>query len=90
VALANFTNPQGLIAIGGTDWVETSASGAPKHGAAGGGSFGSIQSGAVEQSNVNLSDQLVSLITAQQAYSANSQSITASSKMIETILNAVR
>ncbi len=90
VALANFTNPQGLVAIGGTDWVETSASGAPKHGAAGGGSFGSIQSGAVEQSNVNLSDQLVSLITAQQAYSANSQSITASSKMIETILNAVR
>jgi flagellar hook protein FlgE len=90
VALTNFNNPQGLMAVGNTNWAQTSASGTPISGEAGAGSFGSIQSGAVEQSNVNLSDQLVALITAQQAYSANSQAITAGSKMIETILNAAR
>lgn len=90
VALATFNNPQGLSQLGGSNWGQSSASGAPLPGAAGGGQFGTIQSGAVEQSNVNLSEQLVDLITAQQAYQANSQSISAQNKMVETIMNAIR
>jgi flagellar hook protein FlgE len=90
VALATFNNPQGLSQLGGSNWGQSSASGAPIPGAAGSGQFGTIQSGAVEQSNVNLSEQLVDLITAQQAYQANSQSISAQNKMVETIMNAFR
>ena len=90
VALATFNNPQGLSQLGGSNWGQSSASGTAVPGAAGNGQFGSIQSGAVEQSNVNLSEQLVGLITAQQAYQANSQSMTAQNKMVETILNAFR
>ena len=90
VALATFNNPQGLSQLGGNNWGQSSASGTPVPGAAGNGQFGTIQSGALEQSNVNLSEQLVDLITAQQAYQGNSQSISAQNKMVETILNAVR
>ena len=90
VALATFNNPQGLSQLGGSNWGQSSASGTPIPGAAGSGQFGTIQSGAVEQSNVNLSEQLVDLITAQQAYQANSQSISAQNKMVETIMNAFR
>ena len=90
VALATFNNPQGLTQLGGTNWGQSVASGAPISGVAGVGQFGQIQSGAVEQSNVNLSEQLVNLITAQQAYQANSQSISSENKMIDTILNAFR
>ena len=90
VALATFNNPQGLSQVGGSNWGQSSASGAPLPGAAGSGQFGTIQSGAVEQSNVDLSEQLVNLITAQQAYQANSQSISAQNKMVETIMNAFR
>lgn len=90
VALATFNNPQGLSQLGGNNWGQSSASGTPVPGAAGNGQFGTIQSGALEQSNVNLSEQLVDLITAQQAYQGNSQSISAQNKMVETILNAFR
>jgi len=90
VALANFNNPQGLSQIGGSNWGQSAASGTAISGSPGNGEFGTIQSGAIEQSNVNLSEQLVALITAQQAYQANSQSISAQNKMVETILNAAR
>jgi flagellar hook protein FlgE len=90
VALTLFTNPQGLTKLGGTNWGQSSASGAPISGTAGAGQFGHIQSGSLEQSNVSLSQELVNLISAQQAYQANSQSISTENKVIETIMNAFR
>jgi flagellar hook protein FlgE len=87
VALTRFANPQGLTKLGDTTWGQSSASGAPIPGNAGEGKFGLIQSGALEQSNVDLSKQLVNLIIAQQTYQANSQTISTENSIIQTILN---
>jgi flagellar hook protein FlgE len=87
VALTRFANPQGLTKLGDTSWAQSSASGAPIPGHAGEGNFGLIQSGALEQSNVDLSAQLVNLIVAQQAYQANSQTISTENSIMQTILN---
>ena len=87
VALTRFANPQGLTKLGDTTWAQSSASGVPIPGGAGEGKFGLIQSGALEQSNVDLSKQLVNLIIAQQAYQANSQTISTENSIIQTILN---
>jgi flagellar hook protein FlgE len=88
VALARFQSNQSLAKLGDTTWAATSSSGAPIYGAAGDNNFGNIQSSALEGSNVDLSDQLVRLIIAQQAYQANSQTITTEKTLIQTILNA--
>jgi flagellar hook protein FlgE len=88
VALARFQSNQSLAKLGDTTWAATSSSGAPIYGAAGDNNFGGIQSSALEGSNVDLSDQLVRLIIAQQAYQANSQTITTEKTLIQTILNA--
>ncbi|MDP3877123.1 MAG: flagellar hook protein FlgE [Methylobacter sp.] len=88
VALARFPSNQSLAKLGDTSWAATSTSGAPIYGAAGDNNFGTIQSSALEGSNVDLSDQLVKLIIAQQAYQANSQTITTEKTLIETILRA--
>ena len=87
VALSQFPNPQGLTQTGNASWTQSYTSGAPILGNAGIGQFGQIQSGALEQSNVDLSAQLVNLIVAQQTYQANSQAISAENKIIDTILN---
>ena len=87
VALTRFANSQGLTKLGDTTWGQSSASGVPIPGNAGEGKFGLIQSGSLEQSNVDLSKQLVNLIIAQQAYQANSQTISAENKAVDTILN---
>jgi flagellar hook protein FlgE len=87
VALTQFPNPQGLTQTGNASWTQSFTSGAPILGNAGVGQFGQIQSGALEQSNVDLSAQLVNLIVAQQTYQANSQAISAENKIIDTILN---
>jgi len=86
VALTRFTNPQGLNKLGDGAWSESSASGFPLTGNAGEGSFGTVQSGALEQSNVDLSKQLVNLIIAQQTYQANSQTIQTENSVIQTIM----
>lgn len=86
VALSDFVNPQGLQQLGDTNWAETFASGPPIRGAAGAGSFGNIQSGALEASNADISKELVNLITAQRNYQANAQSIQAESTIMQTIL----
>jgi flagellar hook protein FlgE len=86
VALARFQSNQSLAKLGDTSWATTSNSGVPIYGAAGDNNFGGIQSSALEGSNVDLSDQLVRLIVAQQAYQANSQTITTEKSLIETIL----
>lgn len=87
VALTRFPNPQGLSKLGDTNWAQSANSGEPIPGEAGTGNFGLIQSGALEQSNVDLSAQLVNLIVAQQAYQANSQTISTENTIVQTILN---
>jgi flagellar hook protein FlgE len=87
VAMTRFANPQGLTKLGDSTWGQSSASGAPILGEPGTGSFGLIQSGALEQSNVDISKQLVNLIIAQQAYQANSQTISTENSIVQTILN---
>lgn len=86
VALTRFQNPQGLTKLGDATWATSPASGGPISGSVGEGSFGSIQSGALEQSNVDLSAQLVNLIIAQQTYQANSQTISTENNLLQNIL----
>lgn len=87
IALTRFTNPQGLTKLGNGAWGESAASGIPIIGNAGEGNFGTMQSGALEQSNVDLSKQLVNLIIAQQTYQANSQTIQTENSIVQTIMN---
>lgn len=87
LALADFQNAQGLKNIGNTMWVETAQSGQAIRGSAGSGDFGSVQSGALEGSNVDLTAQLVNMIKAQRNYQANAQMISTDDKMTQTVLN---
>ena len=87
IALANFGNAQGLTPIGDTDWVETSASGNPLVGPPGSASLGLIQSGALEESNVDLAEELVDMIIAQRAFQANAQMIQTEDEVTQTIIN---
>lgn len=87
VAMTRFSNPQGLAKLGDSSWGQSPASGTPILGDPGTSNFGSIKSGALEQSNVDLSKQLVNLIIAQQAYQANSQTISTENSIVQTILN---
>ena len=86
IALANFTNPQGLVPTSGNDWTATTASGPATTGAPGTAALGQLESGALEGSNVDLSSQLVNLITAQQAYQANVQSINTEQQNFQRLL----
>lgn len=87
VALAKFNNAQGLRQQGDTSWSETFTSGDVQMGEAGTSSFGLIQSGALENSNVDIAEQLVNLITAQRNYQANAQVITTADTITQTIIN---
>lgn len=87
VALTRFPNVNGLTKLGDTTWGQSANSGEPIRGEAGGNNFGTIQSGALEASNVDLSAQLVNLIVAQQHYQANAQTITTENSIMQTILN---
>jgi flagellar hook protein FlgE len=87
VVLVNFTNPQGLASLGGNQWAETADSGVPMAGSPGAGSLGVIQSGALEQSNVDLTAELVNMITAQRLYQANAQTIRTQDQIMQTIVN---
>lgn len=87
VALANFANPQGMQQLGDTNWAETFASGQALRGQAGSASFGLIQSGALEASNVDVTEQLVNMITAQRNFQANAQMISTSDAITQTIIN---
>lgn len=86
VAMARFPDNQSLSKVGNTTWLATSDSGAPIYGAGGDNNFGVIRSSSIENSNVDLSEQLVKLIVAQQAYQANSQTITTEKSLVDTIL----
>jgi flagellar hook protein FlgE len=87
LALANFANPQGLQQLGDTSWAESSASGDALLGEAGTASFGNIQSGALEASNVDLTAQLVKMITSQRNFQANAQVISTSDAITQTVIN---
>jgi flagellar hook protein FlgE len=87
VQLANFTNVNGLDPLGDTSWGETAASGQPLVSIPGSGSLGGIQSGGLEQSNVDLTLELVNLITAQRNFQANAQTIRTADALAQTIIN---
>ncbi|QEA12591.1 flagellar hook protein FlgE [Comamonas flocculans] len=87
IALASFRNTQGLADIGNNLWVETYASGQPTMGAPTDGAFGSLRSGALEDSNVDLTAELVNMMTAQRAYQANAQTIKTQDQIMSTLVN---
>ncbi|UZD99757.1 flagellar hook protein FlgE [Pseudomonas mediterranea] len=86
LALASFTNEQGLQPVGGTSWKETFDSGIPAYDAPTTGTLGSIVSNALEESNVNLTNELVELIKAQSNYQANAKTISTQSTIMQTII----
>jgi flagellar hook protein FlgE len=86
VALANFANPGGLAKLNGTAWGNATDAGAAVYGQAGDNGFGAIRSSSLETSNVDLSEELVKLIVAQQAYQANSQAISIQKTLTESVL----
>ncbi|MBA4213367.1 MAG: flagellar hook protein FlgE [Polaromonas sp.] len=87
VALINFRNSQGLSPSSGGNWSATFASGEPVRGEPGAGNFGGIRSGALEDSNVDLTAELVNMMTAQRAYQANAQTIKTQDQVLSTLLN---
>jgi flagellar hook protein FlgE len=86
LAMANFPNPQGLKQLGDTNWSETFTSGNVVQGTANSAGFGSIQSGALESSNVDLTTELVNMITAQRSFDSNAQVITTANQESQTVI----
>jgi len=87
VEIANFRNPQGLQSVGNNGWARSFASGEPVAGVPGDGVLGVLQAGALEESNVDLTSELVSMITAQRNYQANAQTIKTQDQVLQTLLN---
>jgi flagellar hook-basal body protein len=87
VILANFSSPAGLRQIGNSSFYSTAKSGNPKIGEAGSAGFGTVRAGATERANVDLTQELVDLITAQRNFQANSKAIETSSTMTQAIIN---
>ena len=87
LTLADFRNPQGLTPISGGAWVETFASGQPIQGLPTQGKFGELRSGAVEDSNVDLTAELVAMMTAQRSYQANVQTIKTQDQALQALVN---
>jgi len=87
IALVTFNDPEGLTSVGNNSYVQTSASGDPIVGTPGGTNLGVLQSGAVEASNVDLTNQLVDLITAQRDYQANAQTIKTQQTVDQSLFN---
>jgi flagellar hook protein FlgE len=85
--LATFRNPQGLQPMGGNGWRTTFASGDPIVGTPSSGAFGALQAGALEESNVDLTGELVNMITAQRNYQANAQTIKTMDQVMQTLVN---
>ncbi|QKS28552.1 MAG: flagellar hook protein FlgE [Candidatus Accumulibacter similis] len=87
LVLATFADPNGLLNLGNNQWSETSTSGPELVGAPASGSRGVIQSAAVEDSNVDLTNELVAMITAQRNYQANAQTIQTQDQIMQTLIN---
>ena len=86
VALADFTNLQGLQPVGGNAWVETGASGGPVVGRPGSNGLATLQGQSVEESNVDMSQELVNMIIAQRTYQANAQTIKTQDQVLQTLI----
>jgi flagellar hook protein FlgE len=87
IVLADFRNPQGLNPIGDNQWEETASSGLPLVGPPMSGSLGVLRSSAVEESNIDLTAELVNMITAQRVYQANAQTIKTQDAILQTLVN---
>lgn len=87
IVLADFANSGGLAAEGGNVWSETPQSGQPFFGTSGSSSFGAIKGGALEQSNVDLGQEMVNMIVYQRNYQSNSQTIKTQSELLQTLVN---
>lgn len=87
LVLANFANLQGLKPVGGNAWVETSESGQPVLGTPGANGMATIKGQAVEDSNVDMSQELVNMIVAQRTYQANAQTIQTQDQVLQTLIN---
>ncbi|MCU0870051.1 MAG: flagellar hook protein FlgE [Burkholderiales bacterium] len=87
IVLTNFVNPQGLAPLGDNLWEQTADSGLPLTGTPDSGSLGQLQSGAVEDSNVDLTQELVNMIIAQRVYQANAQTIKTQDAILQTLVN---
>jgi flagellar hook protein FlgE len=87
LVLANFVNPNGLQSLGGNAWSESATSGAALVGTPNTGSLGVLQSSAQEDSNVDLTAELVNMITAQRVYQANAQTIKTQDQVLQTLVN---
>ncbi len=87
IEIATFRNPQGLQPTGDNMWASTFASSEPVRGIPGDGNLGVLQSGALEESNVDLTGELVNMITAQRIYQANAQTIKAQDQVLQTLVN---
>lgn len=85
VALVDFVNPAGLEAAGGNLYRETAASGAPVQGIAGQGGLGQLIQGALEQSNVNVVEELVNMVATQRAYEINSRVVSTADQMLQYV-----
>ncbi|TDB27310.1 flagellar hook protein FlgE [Stenotrophomonas sp. ATCM1_4] len=87
VALTNFNNPQGLQSMGNNVWTETNASGIARTGAPDTSDLGQIQSGSLEASTVDLTEQLVNMIVAQRNFQANAQMVSTQDQITQTVIN---
>lgn len=87
IALTRFENPNGLQNLGGNAWTVSATSGDPQTNAPGTGLLGVLQSSAVEDSNVDITAELVTMITAQRFYQANAQTIKAQDQVLQTLVN---
>jgi flagellar hook protein FlgE len=85
--LATFRNPQGLSPLGGNLWARSYASGDPTVGTPSSGNIGALQAGALEESNTDLTGELVNMITAQRVYQANAQTIKTQDQVLQTLVN---
>lgn len=87
IALASFIAPTGLRQVGSSNWTSTGISGPAQYGAPGQGQYGSLMSGAIERSNVDIAEELVGLITAQRNFQANAKAIDTATQISQTVIN---
>ncbi len=87
VAMASFTSPTGLKQMGNASWTATGVSGQASYGQPGTGLYGDLLSGSIERSNVDIAEELVSLITAQRNFQANAKAVDTATQISQTIIN---
>lgn len=87
VALAFFSAPNGLLQVGGQDWMATGISGLATYSQPGEGRLGNILSGSLEQSNVDIAEEMVGLISAQRYFQANAKAIDTATQLSQTVVN---